>query len=205
MNVSKGKKAAFIILLAIGIHGIAMAGGDVDISLACYSPSLTIRMLIGHNGYYGTATRYASSSYADYGEYDSEGNYYPEYRLDEDRYVDVAYRDITPYVLRDDVFKANPNYYRTGMSGSGSDGWWIFADSASADFPARQYHQYAAPTSSKDSAVTGTSSGQIKLTYKRFDGTTGEKVINVQIQTRECESYNNGTWREVSPGRWEMQ
>ncbi|MDR2785005.1 MAG: hypothetical protein LBB83_03720, partial [Treponema sp.] len=30
-------------------------------------------------------------------------------------------------------------------------------------------------------------------------------VINVQIQKRECEAYNNGKWREVSPGRWEMQ
>jgi hypothetical protein len=110
-----------------------------------------------------------------------------------------------PYVLRNDVFKANPNYYRTGMSGSGSEGWWIFGDSDSADFPPKQYHQYATPTTSKNSAVIGTSYGQIKLTYKRYDGTTGEKIVNVQVQKRECEAYNNGKWREVSPGRWEQR
>jgi hypothetical protein len=205
MNVLKEKTVFLIIALITGISGTAAASGDVDVDLACYSPSLTIRMYLGHNGYYGSAGRYGRPTSSDYGSYDSDGNYTQEYRLVEDRYVDVAYRDTTPYVLRDDVFRANPNYYRTGMSGSGSEGWWIFGDSDSADFPARQYHQYATPTSSKDSAVTGTSYGQIKLTYKRHDGTSGEKVINVQIQNRECESYNNGKWREVSPGRWEQR
>jgi hypothetical protein len=205
MNVLKEKKVFLIVLLIIGISGTAMAGGDVDIDLRCNSPSASIKNTIGNNSYEGVAKRYPWSASSYFSNYDSDGNYNPIYRLTEDGYVDVAYRDVKPYVLRGDVFKANPNYYRTGMSGSGSEGWWIFSDSDSADFPPKQYHQYATPTSSKNSAVVGTSYGQIKLTYKRYDGTTGEKVINVQIQKRECEAYNNGKWREVSPGRWEMQ
>jgi hypothetical protein len=205
MNVLKKKKAFLIVLLILGISGTAMASGDVDIDLRCNSPSASIKNAIGNDSYAGVAKRYAWSSSSYFSNYDSDGNYNPIYRLTADGYVDVAYRDIKPYVLRDDVFKANPNYYRTGMSGSGSEGWWIFSDSDSADFPPRQYHQYATPTTSKNSAVTGTSYGQIKLTYKRYDGTTGEKAVNVQIQKRECEAYNNGKWREVSPGRWEMQ
>jgi hypothetical protein len=191
MSVLKEKKVLLIVLLVHGISGIAMTSGDVDIDLRCNSPSASITRAIGNASYDGAAKRYPWE--------------YRIFQLYEDGYVDVAYRDVKPYVLRDDVFKANPNYYRTGMSGSGTDGWWIFADSDSADYPPRQYHQYATPTSSKNAAVIGTSYGQIKLTYKRYDGTTGEKVINVQIQKRECEAYNNGKWREVSPGRWEMQ
>jgi hypothetical protein len=205
MNVSKGNMTFFAVLLIIGVSGTAMAAGDVDIDLRCDSPSALIKNAIGNDSYAGLVGRYpwSTGSYFDY--YDSDGSSNSVYRRTGEGYVDVEYRDVKPYVLRGDVFKANPNYYRTGMSGSGSEGWWIFSDSGSADFPPKQYHQYATPTSSKNSAVVGTSYGQIKLTYKRYDGTTGEKVINVQIQKRECEAYNNGTWREVSPGRWESQ
>jgi hypothetical protein len=205
MNVSKRKGLFFIILLIAGISGVAMAGGDVDIDLRCNSPSASIKNSLGNNSYSGAAKRYTWSVNSAYTSQNANGESTTVYRVSEDGYVDVAYREVTPYVLRDDVFKANPNYYRTGMSGSGTEGWWIFSDSDSADYPAKQYHQYATPTPSKDSAVIGTSYGQIKLTYKRYDGTTGEKVINVQIQKRECEAYNNGEWREVSPGRWEMR
>jgi hypothetical protein len=191
MNGFQRKVVFFALVLGITTTANVMASGDVDIDLRCDSPSASIRNTIGNNSYDGTAKRYPWE--------------YRIFQLYEDGYVDVAYRDVKPYVLREDVFKANPNYYRTGMSGSGSEGWWIFSDSDSADYPPRQYHQYATPTTSKNSAVIGTSYGQIKLTYKRYDGTTGEKVINVQIQKRECEAYNNGKWREVSPGRWEMQ
>jgi hypothetical protein len=191
--MSKGKIIfPFLVFALITIHQ-AMSSGDVDVDLRCRSPSQSIVRAIGNHSYEGAANRY-NWSY---------GNLLIGYT--ETGYVDVQYRDIKPYVLRDDVFKANPNYYRTGMSGSGSEGWWIFGDSDSADFPPRQYHQYVTPTTSKNSAVTGTYYGQIKLTYKRYDGTTGEKVINVQIQKRECEAYNNGKWREVSPGRWEQR
>jgi hypothetical protein len=200
MNVSKGNVLFFIVVLIIGISGTVMAGGDVEIDLRCDSPSVAIKNAIGNNGYNGVAQRYLWST----GSYFSS-NTNMVYRITDDGYVDVAYREVKPYVLRDDVFKANPNYYRAGMSGSGSEGWWIFSDSGSSDFPPKQYHQYATPTPSKNSAVIGTSYGQIKLTYKRYDGTTGEKVINVQVQKRECEAYNNGKWREVSPGRWEMR
>jgi hypothetical protein len=171
-----------------------MAGGDVDVDLRCRSPSQSIVRAIGKNSYGGVANRYAWS-YGNLLYSDSA----------ESGYVDVLYRDVKPYVLRDDVFKANPNYYRVGMSGSGTEGWWVFSDSDSADFPSRQYHQYATATTSKDSAVVATYYGQIKVTYKRYDGTTGEKVINVRIQKRECEAYNSGKWREVSAGRWEQQ
>jgi hypothetical protein len=205
MNVLKEKVAFFIVLFIIGISGTVMASGDVDIDLRCNSPSASIKNTIGNNSYTGIAKRYTWSASSYFSNYDPDGNYYPVYRLTQDGYVDVSYRDIQPYVLRDDVFKANSNYYRTGMSGSGTEGWWIFADSDSADFPPRQYHQYATPTTSKNSAVIGISYGQIKLTYKRYDGTTGEKVVNVQVQKRECESYNNGKWREVSSGRWEQR
>jgi hypothetical protein len=191
--MDKGKIIFPVLVFALVTVNQAMASGDVDIDLRCRSPSQSIVQAIGNHSYEGAARRY-NWSY---------GHLFIGY-LDEG-YVDVLYRDIRPYVLRDDVFKANPNYYRTGMSGSGSEGWWIFGDSDSADFPPRQYHQYATPTTSKNSAVTGTYYGQIKLTYKRYDGTTGEKIINVQIQKRECEAYNNGKWREVSPGRWEQQ
>ena len=205
MNGFQRKVVLFSLVLGIISAVNVMASEDVEIDLRCNSPSASIKNTIGNNSYAGIAKRYPWSASSYFSNYDSDGNYNPVYRLSEDGYVDVAYRDVKPYVLRDDVFKANPNYYRTGMSGSGSEGWWIFSDSDSADFPPRQYHQYATTTSSKNSAVIGTSYGQIKLTYKRYDWTTGEKVINVQIQKRECEAYNNGKWREVSPGRWEME
>jgi hypothetical protein len=191
--MSKGKIIFPILVFALVTVNQAMASGDVDVDLRCRSPSQSIVRAIGNHSYGGAADRYNWS----YGS--------PLIGYIDTGYVDVLYRDVKPYVLRDDVFKANPNYYRIGMSGSGTEGWWIFADSDSADFPPRQYHQYATPTTSKNSAVAGTYYGQIKLTYKRYDGTTGEKTINVQIQKRECEAYNNGKWREVSPGRWEMQ
>jgi hypothetical protein len=191
--MNKGKIIFLVSVFAlIGIHQ-AMASGDVDIDLRCRSPSQSIIRAIGNNSYGGAANRYNWSYGSSFIGYTENG------------YVDVQYQDVKPYVLRDDLFKANPNYYRTGMSGSGSEGWWIFSDSDSADFPPKQYHQYATPTTSKNSAVTGTYYGQIKLTFKRYDGTTGEKIVNVQIQKRECEAYNNGKWREVSPGRWEQR
>jgi hypothetical protein len=191
--MSRGKIIFLVAVCTfIAVHQAA-ARGDVNIDLRCRSPSPTIVRTIGNYEYEGNAGRYSWTDYGPWGIYRDDG------------YVDVQYRDVKPYVLREDVFKANPNYYRIGMSGSGSEGWWIFGDSASADFPPRQYHQYATPTTSKNSAVTGTYYGQIKLTYKRFDGTAGEKIINVQIQKRECEAYNNGKWRKISPGRWEQQ
>jgi hypothetical protein len=191
MNGMKGKIIVIIFLIGGIFIGNVMASGDVDIDLRCNSPSASIRNTIGNASYDGTAKRYPWALWI--------------FQLLEDGYVDVSYRDVKPYVLREDVFKANPNYYRTGMSGSGAEGWWIFSDSDSADYPPRQYHQYATKTTSKNAAVVGTKYGQIKLTYKRYDGTTGEKIINVQVQRRDCESYNNGKWREVSPGRWEQQ
>jgi hypothetical protein len=181
--------AAFVLVTA----GRAMASGDVDIDLRCRSPSRGITLGLGNNSYDGSEKRYNFSSGSQ-----SSGKI-------ETGHVDVQYKDVKLYALRQDLFEANSNYYRVGMEGSGSEGWGIFSDSDSASFPARQYHQYATPTSSKDSAIVGTYYGQIKLTYKRHDGTAGEKVINVQIQKRECEAYNNGKWREVSPGRWEQQ
>jgi hypothetical protein len=181
-----------LVFITITVNQV-MASGNVDIDLRCTSPSQSIVNAIGNNSYSGVEDRYNWSYGTSSTGYTEEG------------YVDVLYRDVKPYVLRDDIFKANPNYYRIGMSGSGSEGWWIFGDSDSAEFPPQQYHQYATPTTSKNSAVTGTYYGQIKLTYKRFDGTTGEKIINVQIQKRECEAYNNGKWREVSTGRWEQR
>jgi hypothetical protein len=191
MNGIKGKIIVLTLILGGIFTGNVIAGGSVDIDLRCDSPSASIRNGLGNASYDGTEKRYPWK--------------YRVLQLLEDGYVDVFYRDVKPYVLREDVFKANPNYYRTGMSGSGSEGWWIFADSDSADYPPRQYHQYATKTTSKNSAVVGTKYGQIKLTYKRYDGTTGEKIINVQVQRRDCESYNNGKWREVSPGRWEQR
>jgi hypothetical protein len=182
-----------VLVFALTAVNQAMAVGDVEINLRCRSPSQSIILGIGNHTYEGEAKRYDWS----YG--------HQVIGFMESGYVDVLYRDVKPYALRDDLFKANPNYYRVGMSASGTEGWWIFADSDSADYPPKQYHQYATPTTSKDSAVIGTSYGQIKLTYKRYDGTTGEKVINVQIQKRECESYNNGKWREASPGKWEQR
>jgi hypothetical protein len=204
MNRAKGKTIFCIVALLAGAQGIAMASGDVDIDLRCDSPSAAISAALGNASYDGAAKRYSWTSHEQY-RYYSGGDYRYGSRVSGDGYVDVFYVDVKPYVLREDVFKANPNYYRAGMSGSGSEGWWIFSDSDSADFPPKQYHQYATPTPGKNSAVVGTSYGQIKLTYKRYDGTAGEKIINVQIQKRECEAYNNGKWREVSPGRWEMQ
>jgi hypothetical protein len=187
------KKVIFIMSVLVGIFtGNVMASGDVDIYLRCNSPSEAIKLILGNADYGGSPGRYDVKPNILFGIYDGS-------------YVDVKYRDVIPYVLREDVFKSNSNYYRYGMSGSGSDGWWIFEDSDSADYPPRQYHQYASTTSSKNSAIVGTSYGQIKVTYKRFDGTTGEKIINVQVQKRECEAYNNGKWREVSPGRWEQR
>jgi hypothetical protein len=188
---------SFFILICVGS---AMASGDVDIDLRCDSPSKTITKAIGNEDYDGTARTYTWSENGTF----YENGYYVT-RLSESGYVTVSYSDVKPYVLREDTFRANPNYYRTGMSGSGSDGWWIFEDHDSADYPPLQYHKYAEPTSSKNSSVIGTYYGQIKLTFKRFDGTTGEKIINVQIQKRECEAYNSGKWREVSSGRWEQQ
>ncbi|MDR1105781.1 MAG: hypothetical protein LBL44_05435 [Treponema sp.] len=191
--MKKGKIIFAVLAFTLITVNQAMAGGDVDVDLRCRSPSQSIVRAIGNHSYGGEEKRYDWSYGHQIIGYTETG------------YVNVLYRDVKPYVLRDDLFRANPNYYRIGMSGSGSEGWWIFADSDSADFPPRQYHQYATPTTNKNSAVTGTYYGQIKLTYKRYDGTTGEKIINVQIQKRECEAYNNGKWREVSPGRWEQQ
>jgi hypothetical protein len=202
MNRTKRKTIFCIVALIVGVHGIVMATGNVEIDLRCDSSSTAVSNALSNTSYDGTAKRYSWTSYENY-HYYSGGNSQVGSRLSQDGYVDVSYADVKPYVLREDVFKANPNYYRAGMSGSGTEGWWIFSDSDSADFPPKQYHQYATPTPSKNSAVVGTSYGQIKLTYKRYDGTIGEKIINVQIQKRECEAYNNGKWREVSPGRWE--
>jgi hypothetical protein len=200
----RGKIALFSLALGVITIAKAIASGDVDIDLRCDSPSTAIANALGNASYDGTEKRYSWATYELYHSY-SDGNSTTGSRTSEDGYVDVSYADVQPYVLREDLFKANPNYYRTGMSGSGSEGWWVFSDSDSATFPPMQYHQYATPTASKNSAVIGTSYGQIKLTYKRYDGTTGEKVVNVQVQKRECEAYNNGKWREVSPGKWEMQ
>jgi hypothetical protein len=191
--MNKGKIIFAVLVFTLIAAYQVTAGGDVDVDLRCRSPSQSIVKAIGKNSYNGLEKRYDWS-------YDISMIGYTE-----TGYVDVLYRDVKPYVLRDDLFKANPNYYRIGMSGSGTEGWWVFADSDSADFPSKQYHQYATPTAGKNSAVTETYYGQIKLTYKRYDGTAGEKTINVQIQKRECEAYNNGKWREVSPGRWEQQ
>jgi hypothetical protein len=138
---------------------------------------------------------------------DEYGTVLASYRDGEVYNCEVFYDPVTPYVLRKSTFEANPNYYRPMMSGREYDWgeWWSSSNSWDAVFGAAQFHKYATPTSSKDSAVIATYYGQIKLTYKRFDGNPGEKVINVQIQKRECEAYNNGKWREVSPGRWEMR
>jgi hypothetical protein len=193
-----------MLLLGIVLAIPAMAKGDVDIYLRCDSPSYSIRRALGNNTYAGEEKRYTWQDESVYYDTFNEETIMSK-RISANGYVDVFYRDVKPYVLREDLFKANPNYYRAGVSGSGSDGWWIFSDSESAEYPPRQYHQYASVTTGKSTAVTGISYGQIKLTYKRFDGTAGEKVINVQIQKRDCEAYNNGKWREVSPGRWEMQ
>jgi hypothetical protein len=192
-NMNKSKTRLLIAAFVLMTAGRALASGNVQIDLRCKSPSRGIVLGLGNNSYDGTAKRYNYTIGS------------PAVGKIEAGYVDVAYRDVNPYVLREDIFKANPNYYRVGMSDSGSEGWWIFEDSASADFPSRQYHQYATPTASKDSAVVGTYYGQIKITYRRHDGTAGERVINVQIQKRMCEAYNNGAWREVSPGRWEQR
>ncbi|MDR1074370.1 MAG: hypothetical protein LBL45_12000 [Treponema sp.] len=191
--MNKAKITPFIAALFLMTAGQAMASGDVDIDLRCNSPSRGITLGLGNNSYDGTEKRYNYT----YGS--------PTSGQTEAGYVDVQYKDVKLYALREDLFKANPNYYRVGMSGSGSEGWWVFSDSDSASFPPRQYHQHATPTASKNSAVVATYYGQIKITYKRHDGTSGEKVINAQIQKRECEAYNNGKWREVSPGRWEQQ
>jgi hypothetical protein len=200
----QGKITLFSLALGFAVVMNAIASGDVDIDLRCDSSSTAISNALGNASYDGTEKRYLWTSYETY-HYYSGGDSMTGSRISGDGYVDVLYADVKPYVLREDLFKANPNYYRTGMSGSGSEGWWVFSDSNSATFPPRQYHQYATPTPSKNSAVIGTSYGQIKLTYKRYDGSAGEKVVNVQVQKRECEAYNNGKWREVSPGRWEMQ
>jgi hypothetical protein len=191
--MNKSKTGLLIAAFALLTAGRVLAVGNVQIDLRCRSPSHGIEMGLGNSSYDGTAKRYNYASGS------------PAHGKVEAGYVDVAYRDVNPYVLREDVFKANPNYYRVGMSDSGTEGWWIFEDSDSADFPPRQYHQYATPTASKDSAVVGTYYGQIKITYRRHDGTAGERVINVQIQKRGCEAYNNGNWREISPGRWEQR
>jgi hypothetical protein len=191
--MNKSKTRLLIAAFALITAGRALASGNVQIDLRCRSPSRGIVLGLGNNSYDGTAKRYNYS----FGS--------PVAGKIEAGYVDVAYRDVNPYVLREDLFKANPNYYRVGMSDSGTEGWWIFEDSDSADFPSQQYHQYATLTASKNSAVVGTYYGQIKITYRRHDGTAGERVINVQIQKRECEAYNNGNWREVSPGRWEQR
>jgi hypothetical protein len=190
--MNRGKMSFLVLVFAlIGVNQLR-ASGNVEVDLRCRSPSQSIVQAIGNNSYAGTAGRYNWSSGSLLTGYTEQG------------YVDVLYRDVKPYVLRDDLFKANPNYYRTGMSGSGSEGWWVFGDSDNANFPPLQYHQNATLTASKNSAVTGTYYGHIKLTFKRYEGTTGEKIINVQIQKRECEAYNIGKWREVSPGRWEQ-
>jgi hypothetical protein len=191
MNKGKFIFPALVFAL-IGVNQ-ARASGHDEIDLRCRSPSQSIVHAIGNYSYTGVADQYNWLYGHQLIGYMDEG------------YVDVIYRDVKPYVLRDDIFKANPNYYRTGMSDSDSEGWLIFGNIGGIEYPPLQYHQYATPTTSKNSAVTGTYYGQIKLTYKRYDGTTGEKTINVQIQKRECEAYNNGKWREVSPGRWEQR
>jgi hypothetical protein len=117
--MSKGKMMFLVLAGALVTVNQAMAGGDVDIDLRCRSPSQSIVYALGNNSYGDAADRYTWSS--------------PVIALAEEGYVDVLYRDVKPYVLRDNIFKANPNYYRTGMSGT--EGWWIFADSDSADFP----------------------------------------------------------------------
>jgi hypothetical protein len=111
MNILKGKKVILIVFLISGISGTAMASGDVDIDLRCNSPSASIKNTIGNNSYDGVAKRYPWSASSYFSNYDSDGNYNQIYRLTEDGYVDVTYRDVKPYVLRDDVFKANPNYH----------------------------------------------------------------------------------------------
>jgi hypothetical protein len=138
---------------------------------------------------------------------DESGTVLASYRTGKIYYTEVFYDPVTPYVLRKSTFEANPNYYRPAMSGHEYDWgeWWSSSNSWDVFFDAAQFHKYATPTPSKNSAVIRTYYGQIKLTYKRFDGTPGERVINVQIQKRECEAYNNGKWREVSPGRWEIR
>jgi hypothetical protein len=209
MRLIFNKTFLLVFVLSMAFILPVFAKGDVDIYLRNNSDSVAIKKALGNYKYAGTAQRYTFKETASYGTgeyYDNGGDHSYEYTVELphfDGYVDVAYRDVKPYVLRDDVFKANANYYRAGMSGSGTDGWWIFADSDSAEYPPYQYHQYATKTTSKNSAVTGAYYGQIKMTYKRADGTTGQKVVNVQIQNRECEAYNSGKWREVSTGRWE--
>jgi hypothetical protein len=96
MNVLKGKEVFLIVLFIIGISGTAMASGDVDIDLRCNSPSASIKNTIGNNSYEGIAKRYTWSSSSYFSNYDSDGNYNPIYRLSEDGYVDVGYRDIKP-------------------------------------------------------------------------------------------------------------
>ncbi|MDR2159693.1 MAG: Ig-like domain-containing protein [Treponema sp.] len=138
---------------------------------------------------------------------DDSGTVLASYEEGDVYYCEVFYDHVAPYVLRKSTFEANPNYYRPEMSGREYDWgeWWSSSNSWDAVFGEARFHKYATPTPSKNSAVIRTYYGQIKLTYNRFDGTPGENVINVQIQKRECEAYNNGKWREVSPGRWEIR
>jgi hypothetical protein len=149
------------------------------------------------------------TSYVNKEQYDSSG--YPtvlaSYRTGDLLYGEVFYDSITPYVLSREKFEANPNYYRPTLSGHEYNWgeWWSSSNSWTKYFNAVQFHKYATATTSKNSAVLAVSYGQIKLTYKRFDGNPGENIINVRIQKRECEAYNNGKWREVSPGRWEQR
>jgi hypothetical protein len=177
--------------------------------LAVKSPSTIIADVMG--GYDGTEKTYTVDMTQETRkeESDDDGNtsILASYRNGEVLHCEVFYEPVAPYAVSMARFQGNPNYFRPALSGDEYNwgGWWSGGNSWTKTFDAEPLHAYTTTTTSKNSAVLAAYYGQIKLTYKRFDGTSGEKVINVQIQRRDCESYNNGTWRGVSPGRWEMQ
>jgi hypothetical protein len=171
------------------------------------SPDMSRALVNSFDGTERTWT-YDNSHYVTQTSDDENGSsVLASYRSGEEYHCEVFYDPVSPYVLRKSNFEGNPNYYHPAMSGHEYDWgeWWSGSNSWDKVFGASMFHRYATPTSSKNSAVIAAYYGQIKLTYKRFDGTAGENVINVQIQKRECEAYNNGKWREVSPGRWETR
>jgi hypothetical protein len=122
-------------------------------------------------------------------------------------YARVYYTDVKPYALSFSHFMNNKNYNRNAASASNTDSAWfgLSKDEKSASFNEAKLHQFAEMTNSKNSAVLDTHPGTITITYRRADGTTQQKTINVVVQRRECEAYQSGIWREVSPGRWEQQ
>jgi hypothetical protein len=182
----------------------AFAGGGQSASLRAESSYPTITALLNQS-YTGKAQTFSTelnkkTSLVGAGQ-SSSGT--PVVTYTENHTLVVRYDEtIKPYVISKSEFTSNPNYYYGAMSGTDKDTFLgIVTDTSNANFPEKQLHQLAFPTTTKDEQVITTCiGGKIRVHYKSADGAERYVDIPVDIEIRNCEAYGKGLWEPRGTG-----